>query len=310
MKAGALTGLAIGDALGAPWEFKNPTLVRQANWKGDFVATPRSRLKAGQWTDDTKMALALSFALVDSAAFDPEVVASKYIGWYNSGDLRGIGNQTNTAISNMIMGEELNKCGAIDNTIGYRDSRYCGNGTVMRVAPIGIFLRDNIDEMIKAAAVDAILTHDHIDAVDSSVALCLAMQIQDPEDLLKELSNHISTTGNVYTEIKRATELIGNDPYTVGSMIKNDGCAHRTIASALWCAWKYPDNFRDSVVEAVKMGGDADTRAAITGAIMGAKLGFDGIPKEYIKGVEDTDLLFNMDQALFAGPDGIKNARK
>jgi len=309
MKPGALTGLAIGDALGAPWEFKNPTLVRQANWKGNFVATPRSRLKAGQWTDDTKMALALSFALVDAAAFDPEVVASKYINWYNSGDLRGIGNQTNTAIGRMIMGEDLAKCGSIDNTIGFKDNRFCGNGTVMRCAPIGIFFRDNEEEMLRAASVDAILTHDHIDAIDSSIALCLAMQSENPQELLDRLSSVVSQKGNVFLEIKKAAEMLGNDPYTVGSVIPNDGCAHRTIASSLWCAWKWPNDYKKAVVEAIKMGGDADTRGAITGAVMGAKLGFEGIPIEYINGVEDSELLYNMDQALFAGPKGIKKAK-
>jgi ADP-ribosylglycohydrolase len=87
------------------------------------------------------------------------------------------------------------------------------------------------------------------------------------------------------------------------------GLAIGDALGALWCAWKWPNDYKKAVVEAVKMGGDADTRAAITGAVMGAKLGFEGIPIEYINGVEDSELLYNMDQALFAGPKGIKKAK-
>lgn len=164
MKIGTMIGLAIGDALGAPWEF-NRIGGSVKDWDGELL--PHREFKAGQWTDDTKMAIQLAVSLIQEERFDPQVTALHYVNWYNSGDLRGIGSQTNKALSRIISGEKLSECGKVVTP----NPDYCGNGTIMRVAPIGVFFRDNIKQMNEAAGLDAVITHAHQDAIDASVAI-------------------------------------------------------------------------------------------------------------------------------------------
>ncbi|NJO18610.1 MAG: ADP-ribosylglycohydrolase family protein [Thioploca sp.] len=76
----------------------------------------------------------------------------------------------------------------------------------------------------------------------------------------------------------------------------------KTLASSLWCFWKYPDFYKKAVITAIKMGGDADTRGAIVGALVGNRVGVENIPKEYIEVVEQSDLLTALDKILWIGP--------
>ncbi len=300
MKIGSITGLAIGDALGAPWEFKHPSTVKKAEWQGEYLPTPRMKIAEGQWTDDTKMAIQLAISLIEAKKFDPELTAAKYIQWVNTGDLRGIGNQTNIAISRMIEGEKLSKCGEI-NHAGYQSSDYCGNGTIMRVAPIAVFLRDDIDEMIKAAGVDAILTHSHTDAIESSVAMCMALvnAEESVNDQVEAMMGAIDNKGNCAIKILQAYKLLGEDFDKATNELGNSGRADETLGSSLWCFWTNHDDFKGAVIDGVKMGGDADTRAAIVGALSGARVGLENIPKNYVREVESSELLKALDILLY-----------
>jgi ADP-ribosylglycohydrolase len=303
-----LIGLAIGDALGAPFEFKNTNIIRRAGWDGKFKETHRwGGLSKGQWTDDTKMAIHLSMALIgDSGELKPESIAQQYMNWYNSGDLRGIGGQTNLAISKMIQGETLMKCGRIDSR-GFASNKFCGNGTVMRCAPIGVWFRDNEEIMIRAAIADAKLTHDHIDAKHASVAMCIALAWNEEEpDVLINVIADVVGAGNVTNKLRDAQKMLKRgDTWEEAVHLGSSGRADETFASSMFCYLKNRDNFQDAVVQAVKMGGDTDTRAAITGALSGNYLGADNIPKHYLDEVEDSDVLLKTDMLLQMGPEEL-----
>jgi len=85
-----MLGLAIGDAMGAPVEFqKRGTFAPVTGYRsgGKF------RLNAGEWTDDTAMALCLAQSLIDSNGFDPIDQMDKYLRWVDTGYMSCTGKQ-------------------------------------------------------------------------------------------------------------------------------------------------------------------------------------------------------------------------
>jgi ADP-ribosyl-[dinitrogen reductase] hydrolase len=132
-RRGAFLGLAVGDALGAAVEFKAP---------GSFppVTTYRNGgphgLKAGEWTDDTSMALALADSIA-AVGWDLNDQANRYLEWWSKGkySVNGrcfdIGIATRSALS-----EFMDKKNA--HTSGDRSERSSGNGSIMRLAPVPI----------------------------------------------------------------------------------------------------------------------------------------------------------------------------
>lgn len=304
-----MMGLAIGDALGAPFEFKNTQLIRRAGWNGEFRPTTLWKgLQAGQWTDDTKMAIRLTMSLIKNSDFNQFDVMQEYLNWHASGDLRGIGGQTKLALTRAINGENLNKTGEIDSR-GFSSNRYCGNGTVMRCAPIGVYFRNDIDNMLWAAACDAHLTHKHNDAVASSQALCLMiakMANGEKEDskIFKAAYEKLNQEENVGVALLNAVKLVdaGKDIDDCLRVMGDSGRADETIGTATFCFFKNRGNFAQTVKDAVLMGGDTDTRAAIAGALAGTDVGYEGIPEQYLNQVEDGKYLLEMDKVLYFGP--------
>lgn len=146
-----MLGLAIGDALGQPFEFSDTKQILATRWDGTFVPGMVWNLDPGKWTDDTKMALAIARSILEHKGFDGDRVALQYIDWVKSGDLRGIGITCERAINKLINGASIKESSGIQDRerakISFKvrragqeikDTRltgtgdFCGNGTVMR----------------------------------------------------------------------------------------------------------------------------------------------------------------------------------
>ena len=208
-QAAVMIGLAIGDALGQPFEFCNHEQITKSDWHGEYRAGAACgvSLQAGQWTDDTKMAICIAQSLVDNNDYDVNDVAGRYVKWYNSGDLRGIGIQTSRALQNMITGVPLPKCGEIlkKSKPSFRrdglDTNVCGNGTAMRIAPLGVFFRENQVKIFKHSIQDAVITHNHQDAKDASLIVAyitgLLVNGINPPEAIEEAAALLSGNNNV-----------------------------------------------------------------------------------------------------------------
>lgn len=307
MTQATLLGLAIGDALGQPFEFSTAKQILASGWKGDLIGGARGyegmwKLQPGQWTDDTKMALALAESLIESDGFDLDHLAQKYIEWVESGDLRGIGVRTESSIHNLMRGispqesgkkhagrkkpsfKQISKAPEEDSESLHGRGDFCGCGTVMRCAPIGVFFREDPEQMSAAAWQDATMTHDHPDARDASLFLCLMIEGclsgKTKEEVLDHALHPPYYGGNCYSYdhvsrlIERAQELIQESKrptFAEGIVLGPAGTAHETLASAVYC-FLISDNFREAVTRSVLIGGDTDSRAAIAGALAGAFL--------------------------------------
>lgn len=319
-----MLGLAIGDALGQPFEFNNPKQIKDTGWNGELIAGPELiphtmwNLKQGQYTDDTKMALCIANSLLAENKFIDQKVSESYIKWVESRDLRGIGTTCDRSIHNMMRGIPLSETGKKGNSrvkpsfkkvsnpegIVNQDTDFCGNGTVMRAAPIGLFFKDDLVALEKAAKEDASMTHNHPDARDSSYALCYyiakILEGLDLDDALVKVLELPYEYPHVLYSILQAIDCVseGATLYEAAALMDNGGCAHSTLGTAVYCILS-TDNFKDAVIRAVKMGGDTDTRAAIVGAIAGTYYGLEGIPRDWVKAVEDSEMLQELDRKLY-----------
>jgi ADP-ribosyl-[dinitrogen reductase] hydrolase len=330
-KQATLLGLAIGDALGQPFEFRSSDMIIQSCWDGTFEWRSYDQAKInqmwglspGQWTDDTKMALCIANSLIEKQGFDVDDLAQKYIEWVESRDLRGIGTRTTRSIEALKRGVSPLESGkketarrapsfkrkSADPTEtetgelhGIGD--FCGCGTVMRAAPFGVFYRNNLDKMVEACKLDANITHNHADARDSSIFLCLVISNLlnglSVDDAVAEAMKYPYEYDHVVRLNHEAIDMAkANTNFTDGISLGVAGTAHETLASALYCFLKFR-SFDDAVASCVLLGGDTDSRAAIAGAMAGAAYGRDAIKKDWVTQVEDSEKLQQLDDTLYS----------
>src|SRR5207244_397889 len=135
---GALLGLAMGDAVGTTLEFRRRDSYEPLT---DMIGGGPFGLKAGQWTDDTAMALALAESLAGREDLDEQDLMARFVAWWRKGEYSctgtcfDIGGTTAAALSRWERTHEAH-CGSTD-------PNSAGNGSLMRLAPVAIrFWRD------------------------------------------------------------------------------------------------------------------------------------------------------------------------
>lgn len=297
-----LTGLAIGDALGMPFEMSKVTDPRLRAWTGLFEDGSRSpytrELGRGQWTDDTKMAKALAESLVEEKAYSPAGAARKYLEWFNSGDLRGIGTATFKAMTRLQAGVPWTQSGTPDAE---------GNGTAMRAAPIGVFYRHNFQAVLEMAAFDARITHDSLEARVGSIAVAggvaAILQGISPYDVVFKLLEWLPDS-RIRTRLQGVTEkaprLLGKDDREVADAIAEIGAGAHVVETvpAAFFAVAATTSFQSAVRVAILCGGDTDTTGAVAGALAGTFYGYSAV-SQYLSGLEGASELRALEKALF-----------
>ena len=159
---GCLLGLAVGDALGCTLEFKKPGTFEPLT---TIVGGGYHKLEAGQWTDDTAMALCLAQSLIDCKGFDAKDQMEKYCKWYDEGYMSStgtcfdIGNTTLKALDDFII---MGKPYSINT-----DESSAGNGSIMRLAPIPMYYYREPKEAVKYASKSSQVTHANEMCVDA-----------------------------------------------------------------------------------------------------------------------------------------------
>jgi ADP-ribosyl-[dinitrogen reductase] hydrolase len=287
--AGCLLGLAIGDALGMPFEGMRADTIRTHHGEvREFL--PAHGLSPGQYTDDTKMMLCIAESIVEKGRVDPEDVAQRFVGWFDSGDLRGIGLTCQEAILN-LKGE-----------IPWRDSGRrgywaAGNGAAMRIAPVGLIDCHDMEQLREDSWATSVITHNNSEAVAGAVAVAypIAHLISgevDERTFLPEIAAFVGDS-EVARHLEQAQSLFSSRTPTEDALavLGTSGYVVETVASAFYCFLRTPDDFLTTVSSAVMGGGDADTTAAVAGAISGAYNGVSRMPKHLVEGVEDSQRL-------------------
>jgi ADP-ribosylglycohydrolase len=287
---GALLGLAVGDALGTTLEFSSPgTFEPIADMQG---GGPFS-LDAGQWTDDTSMALCLAESLLECDGFDPVDQLRRYVRWYRQGYHSSTGRCFDIGMT--VRGALVRFEKTADPWSGDTHPHAAGNGSLMRLVPVPLFFARHPDAAIARAGDSSRTTHATRDAVDACRYFCAlilgALEGRPREELLAPLFAPTDTLWNAeplsmnITAVAQGSYLRLEPPDIQGS-----GHVVRSLEAALW-AFAKSRSFEHGALLAVNLGGDADTTGAVYGQIAGAYYGVNAIPERWRSKLAHLDTL-------------------
>lgn len=281
---GCLLGLACGDALGGPLEFRSRGEIAHDYPDGlrEFIGGGWLSLAPGEITDDTQMTLALARALADTS-FRMERVVEEFLAWYRS-EPKDIGRTTRQALSRLAAGEWWETAG--EAAVAANPGGAAGNGSVMRCAPVALRYRRDPEALQRVSLDTARITHADPRSAWGAVAVNQAIV-----HLLagRPLDAAISAAVDGIPEASvRAAVLDASArddaPRRAGGFVLD------TIAAASWCL-RQTSSFEDAVVAAVGLGDDTDTTGAVTGALAGAAYGLVQIPGRWVDRVQFRDEL-------------------
>jgi len=294
---GAMLGVAVGDALGAP--FEGMGMVSPADLK-NLEAEPGQL----RYTDDTHMTLGMAESLLEKRGFDGEHMAMTFAQNYRQEPWRGYGAGPPQVFRLLVQGVPWDQAGG--TLFGGNGS--FGNGAAMRVTPAALAYYRYPQSVVSVAAQSALITHSHALGIEGAVlqACAIAYLVQwdsdvsfNSSELLKLLEGCAST--QPYREkIERIRVLLPDA--TLGEVVGELGngiAAHEAVPAALYSFLRNWDSFSNAVLYAISMGGDTDTIASMTGALSGAYLGEAAIPKRWREEVEDAHRLRELADGIF-----------
>lgn len=251
-------GLAIGDALGVPYEFQQRDTFTCTRLTGHGTHNQ----PAGTWSDDT----ALSLATLDSlnkcdGKVDTTDLMIRYKMWLEYGMYMPDGNTYDSGITVATAIRSGHGCDGLDDN---------GNGSLMRMAPCAFYhLSDDGIRQVSA------VTHAH----EISLTACV-QYVRILEGLVNHVPPHKAITDSGFPF----------DPTIPITEVESDGFVLHTLNAALWCL-SNTDNYRDCVLTAVNLGEDTDTTASVAGALAGAVYGFESIPHEWVGKLRGRELI-------------------
>lgn len=289
-----LFGVAVGDALGVPVEFKNRPTIRK-NPVTDMIGYGTYNVPPGTFSDDSSLTFCLAEALTKE--FDLNTIGENFVKWYRhnywtaNGKVFDIGITTRRAIDRLATGKRPDLAGDVEVSSN-------GNGSLMRISPLLFYLLDkSIEERFEITKQVSSMTHGHIRSVIACFYyLEFAQQLFAERDkfeiyknLQTEITNHLTSLSINQTEVALFDRLLkGNIHELTEENIFSDGYVLHTLEASIWCLLT-TNNYKEAVLKAVNLGGDTDTTGAVTGGLAGLLYGFDNIPTNWIKQIARRD---------------------
>lgn len=283
---GCLLGLAVGDAIGAAFE---------GSWFPDTVTILAAVEKKPllYYTDDTHMAIGVAESLTASRGFNGQDMAERFTSNYEQEPWRGYGPGPPRIFKKIRDGLSWDR--AAEDI--YPGGSY-GNGSAMRAAPVGLFYHQDQDKLSETARLQSQITHSHALGKEGAALQALAVAFAVNTNLnnpARSILDQLITCATDKTYLHKLTLVenllnatdIKEIVYHLGNGIK----AIDSVPTAICCALRHPESYEKTVLEAVSLGGDADTIASMAGAISGALLGVEAIPKKWSVKLENRDYL-------------------
>ncbi len=275
---GCMLGLAAGDALGTTVEFMRPGSFPPV---ADMLGGGVFGLEAGQWTDDTSMALCLGESLLE-VGFDPADQMERYTRWYRDGYWSSTG--TCFDIGNTVRGaiQRYERTG--EGFSGSDDPMQAGNGSIMRLAPVPMYYAGDPQLAGKQAGISSRTTHGAAEAVDAchvfGAMIAAALNGEAKTEILKlDAQTYGIDTEALSDSIRHV--LQGSYLHKFPPGIKGSGYVVQSLEAALW-AFAGSSSFKEGALLAVNLGDDADTTGAVYGQLAGAYYGRSGIPAAWL----------------------------
>jgi poly(ADP-ribose) glycohydrolase ARH3 len=278
---GCLLGLTVGDALGAHFEGQSADFIahRYRN-AGDLIEHP----PPGElwYTDDTQMAIGVAETLVECGDINEDEICRRFAANYVP--QRGYGRGARIVLEAMAQGGD-HKWLAANSFPGGS----FGNGAAMRVAPVGLMFRHDHAKLWEQARFSALPTHVHPLGIEGAQVLALAVGLASTsDDFVRE--DFFATLAQGCTSLefsgplKRAANL--TDVRDLGRF-GNGVEATASVVTAIASFGLTPNSYEETIGNVILLGGDTDTMAAMAGAVSGAFLGRQAIPRHLVDSVED-----------------------
>ncbi|HEY5997658.1 MAG TPA: ADP-ribosyl-[dinitrogen reductase] hydrolase [Candidatus Deferrimicrobiaceae bacterium] len=257
-------GTGIGDALGATTEFMTPAEIRAKFGVHDRIAGGGwLRLKAGDVTDDTEMALCIARAILERGAFDLQAIAERFAAWLRSNP-PDVGATCRKGIRDYMLK------GRLETPPNEMDA---GNGALMRMAPTPLFSLGDESLLDRITLAQAHLTHNH--PLSDAACLCAGRMVQ--RAIRGEGISRLRAEADALVAAHPAFRF---DPYPGEA----GGFVVHTVQTVFHYFFSTP-TFEECLTGVVNRGGDADTTGAIAGMVAGAYYGTAGIPDRWRKGL-------------------------
>lgn len=269
---GAVVGSAVGDALGAPFEFGPAGVYTTRFPDGVGEMCGGGGWDPGEATDDTQMAVLIGESLLERGGLELPDIFDRFRRWAGA-DPKDIGLQTEQVL---LSGDPWDLAAPIHFQ---RSGRAAGNGSLMRAAtPAVHFAAAGRDATMAAARRIAALTHGDAAAWEGTAVLHELIRVAlDGADPVAAVPGVLR---DVHEEHRPRWATVLAPGWHPDDATEFNGAVWPCLGSALW-ALRTTGSFEDSLAAAIDLGGDTDTVAAVTGALAGAVYGFATIPHRW-----------------------------
>jgi ADP-ribosyl-[dinitrogen reductase] hydrolase len=297
--AGGLWGLLVGDAVGVPYEFHDPSdlpprealeMTPPAGFQRAHASVP-----PGTWSDDGALALALLASLLDCGALDLEDLGRRLVAWYERGELAvgghvfDVGIQTSQAIRALMAGTPAREAGPSHEHAN-------GNGSLMRALPLALWHQGSDADLVRDAHAQSQVTHGHIRSQVCCALYCLWAR--------RELSAAPDAWGDAVAALRAIYGADTPARAELESQIRPDdppdgrgsGYVVDTLRSARMALGA--GSYEDVIRAAIALGHDTDTTACVAGGIAGVRDGVAAIPERWMRAMRGADLVEPLLQRL------------
>lgn len=299
----AFLGLAIGDALGVPVEFK-PREYLNENPVTDFMGFGTHSQMPGTFSDDASMAFCLAESLIQGYELDR--TAQYFLKWYKEqywtarGNIFDIGLTTQEVMQKLADGHSPKHSGKY--TINSN-----GNGSLMRTLPLAFYTANlPIQERFRITTEVSKITHAHaLSYISCFYYTEFARELIQAKTKEEAFQNHILNFTNFLSTISFDEDtlpyfarLLSEDFQSLTSPeIKSTGFVIDTLEASMWC-FLNTSNFSDAVLKAVNLGDDADTVGCVTGGLAGLFYPLSSIPAHWISQLARSEDIVNLAERL------------
>lgn len=305
-----LMGIATGDALGFPAQFeprserkKRPVVDMGKYLDEDEQIRSWGDGLTGLWSDDTSLTLCLAESLLKS--FDLKDQAEKFVAWLDEGYLSAkdrafdVGMQTTESLAKVRTILQSGRYKEMDCLASYADEWSNGNGSLMRILPLLVYIKDkDVQEQFDLIRKASALTHPHIRS-----ALCCFFYLKMAEYIINDTDKYTAFQSArkdtlrlmeqlhcADAEYKALNRLLSCDLAKLPEdEIDSGGYVVSSLEASIWCLLTTA-SYRESVLKAVNLGDDSDTTGAITGGLAALLYGVDSIPQDWIAQLKKPEL--------------------
>lgn len=283
---GCFLGLAIGDALGVPFEFSTRNVLKASPVTTTCGFGTWSQ-PTGTWSDDSSLTFCLAESLTQG--YDVNDIGQSFVRWMKEGywgahhSVFDIGGTTRLSLQRIVNGQSPLHSGGFEEESN-------GNGSLMRIAPASIYFSKRDDDFLMERMREVSgITHMHFRSVFSCFiysklisAIIQGLEKMDAYRLaIKQITDYARHQKFNLSELRRFNRILdGSLPAETEEGIYSDGYVINTLAASIWC-FLTEDTYKGAVLKAVNLGEDTDTTACVTGALAGLYYGSNEIPHHW-----------------------------